>query len=68
VPLHQRRAGELTHTDLVMVMSWTHVRWGLRSVLQGIEGCVGQRKECPMLSSWVGFHGGHGGNVNGNNS
>ena len=24
----QRRAEGLTHTDLVMVMSWAHVRWG----------------------------------------
>ena len=27
MPLFQKRAGGLTHTDLVMVMLQTHVRW-----------------------------------------
>jgi hypothetical protein len=30
VPLHQRKAGGLTHIDLMVIISWAHVRWGFK--------------------------------------
>ena len=61
MPLHQRRAGVLTHTDLVMVMSWPHVRWGFEEGPTRQRRGFDQREECTVLSSLVGFHGGHEG-------
>jgi hypothetical protein len=52
-------------TDLVMVISWAHARWGLQGdptrQREGEGRVVGQREECPVISSWVSVHGVHEG-------
>lgn len=55
LPLHQRKAGGLTHTDFVMVMSRTHVRWGFEVGPTRQRGGRGRSKRgmsCAFLVGW----------------